>query len=81
MCFISNLGPNVVYLRTCPGPDCHAAGACGDFRKGKLFVMCQACHFEYELLPKVRLAGRGVWVRRRADPRVFSQQGGMNDAG
>ena len=64
MCFISNLVHDYVYIRACP--ECKAAGAWGEFRKGKLFVRCQACRFEYELLPKVRLAGRGVWVRRKS---------------
>ena len=66
MCFISNLGHNVVYIRACPDPDCKAAGAWGEFRKGKLFVICTTCRFQFQLLPKVRLAGRGVWVRRKS---------------
>ena len=80
MCFISNLGHNVVYIRACPDPDCKAAGAWGEFRKGKVFVICTTCRFQFQLLPKVRRAGRGVWVRRRADPSVFSQSGGSDDA-
>ncbi len=60
MCFISNHGHNVVYVRACPDPDCNAAGAWGEFRKGKLFVICTTCRFQFQLLPKVRLAGRGV---------------------
>jgi hypothetical protein len=54
-----------------------AAGAWGEFRKGAVVCDLQGLSIRnFSMLPKVRLAGRGVWVRRRADPRVFSQQEG-----
>lgn len=59
---ISSLAPHPEFMRACP--DCHADRAIGEFRQGKLFLTCDTCRCEFKCLPKIRPAGRGVWVRR-----------------
>jgi hypothetical protein len=43
-------------------------------RKGALYVSCHGMRFGILFLPKARSEGRGVWVRRLADPIQFIQR-------
>ncbi len=56
------------WRRGCPG--CGAHGCRCRWIAGELFLSCTECDSEFQFVPKARSSGRGVWVRRVADPKL-----------
>ncbi|CAE6753636.1 conserved hypothetical protein [Nitrospira defluvii] len=66
------------WQRMCPG--CGARGCRCKWEQGALYLSCRECDSEFCFIPKVRSEGRGVWVRRLADPSSIHHSGGHEDA-
>ena len=71
MCFISNLGHNVRVASACPDP-LQGRRSLGEFpAEGKVVCGPQPGRLLVLVAAETGFGGRGVWVRRRADLRVF----------